>query len=59
MRSDLAAQNLPFAHAKITFTYLAARPTTYVTVNGKVEPAYPATWSPPLPNYAAPGSASE
>lgn len=51
--SYLASQNLPFSYAEITFTYLAARPTIYVTVNGKVEPTHPATWSPPLPNYAA------
>ena len=55
--SYLAAQDLPFAYAKITFTYLAARPTIYVTVNGKVEPTHPATWSPPLPERPASHSA--
>lgn len=47
--SYLAAQGQPFAYAKITLTYLAARPPIYVTVNGKVELTHPATWSPPLP----------
>jgi len=51
--SYLAAQDLPFAYAKITFTYLAARPMVYVTVNGKVELTHPATWSPPLPERPA------
>jgi hypothetical protein len=55
--SYLAAQDLPFAYAKITFTYLAARPPIYVTVNGKVGPAHPATWSPPLPERPASHSA--
>jgi hypothetical protein len=51
--SYLAAQDLPFAYAKITFTYLAARPPIYVTVKGKVELTHPATWSPPLPERPA------
>jgi hypothetical protein len=55
--SYLAAQDLPFAYAKITFTYLAARPPIYVTVNGKVELTHPATWSPPLPERPASHSA--
>ena len=47
----LAAQGQPFADAKIPLTYLAARPLIYVTVNGKVEPTHPASWSPPLPEW--------
>lgn len=47
--SYLAEQDEPFSYAKITLTYLAARPTIYVTVNGKVEATQPGTWSPPLP----------
>jgi type 1 glutamine amidotransferase len=49
--SYLAAQGEPFAYAKITLTYLAARPLIYVTVNGKVEATHPASWSPPLPEW--------
>lgn len=49
--SYLAAQGEPFSYAKITLTYLAARPLIYVTVNGKVEPTHPASWSPPLPEW--------
>jgi hypothetical protein len=51
--SYLAAQDEPFSYAKITLTYLAARPLIYVTVNGKVEATHPASWSPPLPERPA------
>lgn len=49
--SYLAEQGKPFSYAKITLTYLGARPLIYVTVNGKVEPTHPASWSPPLPEW--------
>lgn len=51
--SYLAAQGDPFSYAKITLTYLAARPLIYVTVHGKVVLTHPASWSPPLPQLPA------
>jgi hypothetical protein len=47
--SYLAAQGEPFSYAKITLTYLAARPLLHIEVNGKREVAHPASWSPVLP----------
>lgn len=51
--SYLAAQGEPFSYAKITLTYLAARPLLYIEVNGKREYTHPASWSPVLPEMPA------